>query len=211
MNSFIVAQKVKQEQAFDAANRRIVTTILTVEPTYVGTICTPDKEGYWGIQLAYGKAKAMKNVAKPQQGKLKKAGIETPLRFLREVRTDETTIKEKQFAVGQHIKASEMFKADDMVVVQGTSKGKGFQGVVRRHGFAGGPKTHGQSDRHRSPGSIGQRMTPGRVFKGLRMAGRTGNETVTVKGLRILSVTDDQIVLAGLVPGGIHSTVLIYA
>lgn len=207
MDRFIVAQKVKQEQSFDETHRRMVVTKLKLSDTYVTRILTPEDDGYFALQVAYGTAPSFKNISKIQQGKLKKAGIEAPLRYLREIRLDSSN--GRTFTVGEQLKAQDMFTAGDEVIVHGKSKGKGFQGVVRRHGFAGGPKTHGQSDRLRSPGSIGQRMTPGRVFKGLKMAGRMGNETVTVKGLHVISVDDTHITLRGLVPGSVKSTIFI--
>ncbi len=108
---------------------------------------------------------------------------------------------ETKIFIGDSIKPTVVFKKGDLVKVSGTSKGKGFQGVVKRHHFAGGPKTHGQSDRERAPGSIGSTTTPGRVYKGKRMAGRMGGERVTVRNLEIVEVKDDGIVVKGLVPG----------
>jgi hypothetical protein len=111
-------------------------------------------------------------------------------------------------AVGDVIKASEVFKSGDVINVTGISKGKGYAGGVKRHHFKGGPRTHGQSDRERAPGAIGSTTTPGRVYRGKRMAGKMGNEQVTVKNIRIVAVDDNFILVKGLVPGG-RNTLLI--
>lgn len=110
---------------------------------------------------------------------------------------------------GETLKASEVFKPGDIVDVIGVSKGKGFAGVVKRHHFKGGPRTHGQSDRERAPGSIGQTTTPGRVYKGKRMAGRMGHERVTIKNLKIVDVSDDLLLIKGLVPGPKNSLIMV--
>lgn len=107
------------------------------------------------------------------------------------------------------LKASEVLKPGDIVDVIGVSKGKGFAGVVKRHHFKGGPRTHGQSDRERAPGSIGQTTTPGRVYKGKRMAGRMGHERVTIKNLRVVDVSDNFLLIKGLVPGPKNSLVMV--
>ncbi|MBI1982210.1 MAG: 50S ribosomal protein L3 [Candidatus Levybacteria bacterium] len=107
------------------------------------------------------------------------------------------------------LKALEVFKPGDIVDVIGVSKGKGFAGVVKRHHFKGGPRTHGQSDRERAPGSIGQTTTPGRVYKGKRMAGRMGHERVTIKNLQVIDVSEDKILIKGLVPGPKNSLVMV--
>jgi large subunit ribosomal protein L3 len=132
------------------------------------------------------------------QGHLKKSSGVPSLRHLREIRTDDVA----NYQVGQKIRVS-LFSVGDMVDVSGTSKGKGYAGVVKRYGFRGGPKTHGQSDRLRAPGSIGSTTTPGRVLKGKRMAGHMGNERVTVQHLRVEMVDAERNLLAvrGAVPG----------
>ncbi len=148
----------------------------------------------------------------PQRGIISKAGVKDPLRFLKEIRFDSAEVIEKDGVQGlkigaldvfpgQELVSSELFAEGDMVTVTGTSKGKGFQGVVRRHGFHGGNRTHGQSDRERAPGSIGSGTTLGRVFKGLKMAGRMGGETVTVKNLEVIQVDSSGMRLKGVVPG----------
>jgi large subunit ribosomal protein L3 len=127
-------------------------------------------------------------------------------RTLREVKASDTS----DMAIGQVINA-DAFAEGELVDVTGTSKGRGFQGVVKRHGFRGGPKTHGQSDRLRAPGSIGSSATPGRVFKGLRMAGRMGNDRVTVQNLKVLRVDPERnlLLIQGSVPGANESLVIV--
>ena len=141
-------------------------------------------------------------------GHLKKAGLDkNPPRFLREVRvTDLGDLKP-----GSEIKADDVFKEGDKVAITGISKGKGFAGVVKRHHFKGGPRTHGQSDRERAPGSIGQTTTPGRVYKGKRMAGRMGQDKVTLKNLKVVSIDTEKniLIVSGLVPGGRNSLLMI--
>jgi len=220
MKAFIVVKKKKQEQAF-LDKRRIVTTFLKVIPTYVAGYHIEKTDGYSSVVFAYGEPN--NDVNKPQRGQLKKAGIVAPLRFLKEVRipssqsvieiTEEgkkgVKVGDNTFIVGTQTVVSTSFVEKDVVRVTATSKGKGFQGVVKRHGFAGGPRTHGQSDRERAPGSIGSGTTPGRVNKGKKMAGRMGSETVTLKGLRVISSSDTELCIKGLVPGAVNSYVFI--
>ena len=120
-------------------------------------------------------------------------------------------IEGEEVKVGDKIKASDLFLKGDKISVSGVSKGKGFSGVVKRWGFAGGPKTHGQSDRERAPGSIGQTTTPGRVYKGKRMAGKMGKETVTIKNLQVMNITETDLTVKGLVPGPRGTLVTIVA
>jgi large subunit ribosomal protein L3 len=160
---------------------------------------TMDKNGYVAVQLGQG---TKKNATKPQKGHSKKgANLDYAPNFLREVRfTSDANIEELP-KVGDTIPVATVLEAGDLVDVTGKSKGKGFAGVVKRHHFRGGPRTHGQSDRERAPGSIGQTTTPGRVYLGKRMAGKMGNETVTLKNLEIIDVTSDGVLIKGLVPG----------
>lgn len=219
-----MTQKGKQQQAF-VNDERIVVTHLHVEPTYVIGFRTQLIDGYWALKVAYGTARSMDRVSKPMQGLLKAAGIQTPLRRTAEFRIDSSlnptlntdnpekptlTVGDKTYQAGMQLKATELFAIGDSIQVIGTSKGKGFQGVMKRHGFAGGPASHGQSDRERSPGSIGQRTIPGRVYKGKKMAGRMGSDRITIKGLRIETVADELLTIRGLVPGGPHATVEVY-
>lgn len=195
---------------FTEEGERIPVTHIATSPCYLIDIKTKEKDGYFAVLLAGG---ASKNMPKPNKGKLNKAGIKTPLRFFCEVRLTDTVklvdkdgkkavkVNDAAVAIGEQITPPLLFKKNDTISVTGTSKGKGFAGVVKRHHFRGGPRTHGQSDRERAPGSIGQTTTPGRVYKGKRMAGRMGGETVTVKGLKVIDATDHELIVKGLVPG----------
>jgi len=189
-------------------DRRYPVTWVKVDPCIVTQVKHAEKDRYTAVQLGIG-SKKNKNLTKPQTGHLKKltnTQNSTP-RFLREVVfKDDPNLK-----VGDIVKIVDVFKKGDIITVTGVSKGKGFAGVVKRWRFAGGPKTHGQSDRERAPGSIGQRTTPGRVYKGKRMAGRMGQDKVTVKGLAILDIdeTNNTIVIKGPVPGATGGLVYI--
>jgi len=179
--------------------RRVPVTKVVAGPCVVTQIKKEDKDGYWAVQLGFGE-KRIKNVTKPMQGHLRGVIKEKKApRFLREIRLE----SEPTFKVGDIVSASEIFKVGDIIQVTGTSKGKGFAGVVKRWHFAGGPRTHGQSDRERAPGSIGQTTTPGRVLKGKKMAGRMGGERVTLKNLQIVSVNPEtnEVEISGPVPG----------
>lgn len=200
MAGFILGQKSETTQTFDEKGNRIPVTFIKTSPCYVVSVKKNEKDGYNALQIGFGKRHSVK---KTLQGTLKKAGIETPLRFIKEFRFDQWTeqFQESTVTPGTQLKPAVFFQKGDVVKVTGTSKGKGFQGVVKRHGFAGGPRTHGQSDRERAPGSIGQTTTPGRVYRGKRMAGRMGGDTVTVRGLVITEVTDEGMYVTGLLPG----------
>lgn len=198
MSGFILGEKSDQSQTFDEQGIRIPTTFIKTTPCYLVDVKSTAKHGYSALIFGFG---LTKNIKKPVEGQLKKAGIKTPLHFLREFRVQETALEVYKIHQGKEIKPSIFFKKGEFVDVSGVSKGKGFQGVVKRHRFAGGPRTHGQSDRERAPGSIGQTTTPGRVFKGKKMAGRMGNKKIMVKKLKIIEVTDDGLVIKGLVPG----------
>ncbi len=213
MAGFILGQKDLQTQSFDEKGNLLPVTKIVVNPCYLVNITWPETQGYRAIQLGFGKTK---HISKPVNGKLTKAGIKTPLRFLKEFRvrnkhTDIAVIEEngkkglqigeQKVFIGEEIKPSVIFKIGDVIDVSGTSKGKGFQGAVKRHGFRGGPKTHGQSDRERAPGSVGSTTTPGRVFKGQRMAGRMGGQRKTIQNLIVMQADDTSITVKGLVPG----------
>ena len=202
----ILAKKVKMTQAF-VENTRVPVTVLQAGPCQVTQIKTQENDGYWSVQLGFG-TKKVSRVTKPLQGHLKGVTKENlSPRFLREVRLSDKP-EEK---VGDAISVADIFGLEDTVQVTGVSKGKGFAGVVKRHGFSGGPKTHGQSDRHRAPGSIGQGTTPGRVYKGKKMAGRMGGDTVTIKNLKVVKVDAEknELHLSGPVPGTRGSLLII--
>lgn len=195
--------KQKQTRVYDEDGKSVVVTEVMVEPATVTQVRTQEVDGYNAVQLGLY-FKADKKVTKPMQGLLKKTGLGTNFkpRYIREIRLDAPA----ESKVNDKISVDQIFKVGDAVQVTATSRAKGFQGVVKRHGFRGGPRTHGQSDRERAPGSIGQTTTPGRVYKGKRMAGRTGNETVTIRGLKVVSIdTEKKLVrISGLVPGRVN-------
>lgn len=202
MINTILGTKLEMKQAFTMTGKRLTVSVVKSGQNLVTQVKSNDKDGYSSLQLGFGSRK-VKNITKPELGHIKKAQSSNvksqnfPV-FLKEARTKDTS----DINIGTTISPGDVLKPGDLVSVTGVSKGKGFAGVVKRHGFAGGPKTHGQSDRLRAPGSIGQTTTPGRVYKGKRMAGRMGGERTTVRGLTVLSVSEDgTIELSGPVPG----------
>lgn len=212
MINTILGSKGVSSQTF-IEGMRIPVTKVVAGPCVVTQIKKEDCDGYFAIQLGFSKRLA-KNTSKSLQGHLKankqinkSTNKETFPRFLQEVRLD----KEPEFKVGDVISITDVVKRGDVVAVTGTSKGKGFAGVVKRYHFRGGPRTHGQSDRERAPGSIGQTTTPGRVYKGKKMAGRMGGEVVTIKNLHIISVNEEtgEIEISGQIPGNVGSLVRI--
>jgi large subunit ribosomal protein L3 len=197
----LIGKKLGMSQIFDDTGLAHPVTVLEVGPCVVTQIKTPERDGYSAVQLGFGLDKRLN---RPERGHRQGSGFMS--RTLREVSAIDTAA----MAVGQVITA-DAFAEGELVDVTGTSKGRGFQGVVKRHGFSGGPKTHGQSDRLRAPGSIGSSATPGRVFKGMRMAGRMGNDRVTVQNLKVLRVDPERnlLLIQGSVPGANESLVLV--
>ena len=188
--------KLGMTQVWDANNRLVPVTAIKVDPNVVTQIRTEDADGYVAIQIAAGAIDPRK-VTKPLAGYFAKAGV-TPRRHITEIRTADAA----DYTLGQEIDAS-VFEAGQKVDVVGTSKGKGFAGVMKRHNFKGVSASHGSHRNHRKPGSIGASSTPSRVFKGMRMAGRMGGERVSVLGLKVQAVdVENGIVLVkGAVPG----------
>lgn len=189
---------------FEANGKQTACTIIEAGPNVVTQVKSPDTDGYTAIQVAFSDKKE-KHATKAETNHFAKAST-SPKRFVKEFRNP--TVEK---ALGDTI-TCEIFAEGEMVDIVGTSKGKGFQGVVKRHGFSGvGEQSHGQHDRSRAPGSIGGSSYPSRVFKGMRMAGQTGNEAVKVKGLKILKIFPDKnyILVSGSVPGHNGSIVLI--
>ncbi|MBI4065242.1 50S ribosomal protein L3 [Candidatus Gottesmanbacteria bacterium] len=205
MITAILGTKIDQSQSFIEDGKRIPVTTIQAGPCWIVRIS--DMGSYQNLQLGFG---TTKHLSKALAGHIKKAGLEQKPRFLREIRL-KTVTDIGDLKVGAEVKVSDVFAPGDAVSVTGTSKGKGFAGVVKRHGFAGGPRTHGQSDRERAPGSIGQTTTPGRVYRGKRMAGRMGGDRVTVSGLHVVSINPEKNILTikGLVPGGRTGLLLI--
>ncbi|MGW7535655.1 50S ribosomal protein L3 [Amycolatopsis sp. NPDC054798] len=192
----ILGTKLGMTQVFDEQNRVVPVTVVKAGPNVVTQVRTTDKDGYAAVQLAFGAVDPRK-VNKPRTGHFDKAGV-TPRRHLAELRTNDA----ETYEVGQEITA-EVFEAGTTVDVTGTSKGKGYAGVMKRHGFKGQGASHGAQAVHRKPGSIGGCATPGRVFKGLRMAGRMGSDRVTTQGLTVHAVRaeDGLLLIKGAVPG----------
>lgn len=215
----LITTKEAMSQRFDADAQRVPVTILRLHDLLLAEVLSEATHGYNALKFAFGKRRS---IDKPTQGTLKKLGITSTPAKVQEVRVRidspmdrisfaEGSLKsgEASVAPGSVVPASFMFQMGDLVDVTGISKGKGFQGGVKRHGFHGGPKTHGQSDRWRAPGSVGATTTPGRTFKGQRMAGRMGGETVTVRNLKVLQVDDTSITVQGLVPGPAKGTIIV--
>jgi len=199
----IIGKKIGMTRIFDADGKNISCTVLEVEPCVVTQIKTEETDGYSAVQLGYGDKKE-KNSNKASIGHYKKANT-APKRKAVEFQGFENV------ALGDLVSA-DLFSEGEFVDVTGTSKGKGFQGVVKRHNFGGvGQATHGQHNRLRAPGSIGNASTPSRVFKGMKMAGRTGAERVKVQNLKIVKVEADKnlLVVSGSVPGAKNSLVIV--
>jgi len=202
--SGIIGKKVGMTSIFDETGKNIPCTVIEAGPCVVTQVRSVETDGYAAVQLAYGEKKE-KNTPAPLKGHFQKAGT-TPKRRLVEFKTFED-----EKALGDTVTV-EIFAAGDFVDVVGTSKGKGFQGVVKRHGFGGvGMQTHGQHNRLRAPGSMGASSWPSRVFKGMRMAGQTGNVRVKVQNLEVLKVYPEQnlIVVKGSIPGAKGSFVIV--
>lgn len=213
----IIGKKVGMTSIYDADRKSIPCTVVEAGPCVVTQIKTQETDGYSAVQLGYGEKKE-KNTPNPMMGHFKKAGT-TPKRIVWETEyfvpntfkkvdgPDGTATYEEvagsAFKLGDKVDAS-LFRPGEFVDVIGTSKGKGFQGVVKRHGFGGvGGQTHGQHNRGRHPGSLGPGSTPGHVFKGMRMGGQTGNQRVKMQNLQILRVIPEKnlIVISGALPG----------
>ena len=200
----VLGEKLGMTQVFDANNRMVPVTVVKAGPCVVTQIRTPDKDGYSAVQIAYGAVDPRK-VNKPEAGHFAKAGV-PPRRYLIEIRTSDAD----GYAVGQEVTA-DAFAAGAVVDVVGTSKGKGYTGVMKRHNFRGLGAGHGVQRKHRSPGSIGACATPGRVFKGTRMAGRSGGARTTVQNVSVHAVDAEKglILLKGAVPGPRGGLVLV--
>jgi len=192
----LLGKKLGMTQLFDAKGNLIGCTAVEVGPCTVLQKKSPETDGYHAVQLGFGERKA-KHSTKPLTGHCKKANA-APARFIREYRTSEAVAAN----VGDKLTVKE-FQPGQFVDVIGTSKGKGFQGVVFRHKFGGGPMTHGNKGWKRRPGAIGERLFPGRVFRGQRMPGHMGNASVTTQNLRIVQVreADNVLLIEGAVPG----------
>ena len=195
MNKGLIAKKLGMTQIFDEKGAVIPVTVLEAGPCTVVQVKNEETDGYKAVQLGFGDVKE-KHITKPYKGHFNKAKL-APKKHIREFRLENV----EDYKVGSEVKA-DIFQAEDIVDIQGISKGKGFQGVIKRHGQSRGPMGHG-SMYHRRPGSMGSTSTPGRVFKGKKLPGHMGVETVTIQNLVIVRVDTDKnaILVKGSVPG----------
>jgi len=202
----ILGKKIGMTRVYSELGQAIPVTVVEAGPCKVLQVKTVETDGYSAIQVGFGDKKA-KRVNKPAAGHFKKSDSEG-FYHIREFRVADDV----QYEVGQEISVGELFKVGDVVHVQGTSKGKGFQGVMKRHGFAGGRDTHG-SMFHRAPGSIGTSAWPSRVVKGKKMPGRMGNVTVLKKNALVIDIRSDEnvVLLKGPVPGAQNGLLKIFA
>ncbi len=193
----LIGRKIGMTSIFNEFGQNVACTVIEAGPNVVSQIKSEDMDGYSAFQLAFGKAKA-KNTSNGLKGHLDKAstGPKQMIREFRDFNLDKS--------LGDEVRVEEVFNEGDKVNAIGVSKGKGFQGVVKRHGFRGvGDATHGQHNRQRHPGSIGAGSDPSKVFKGMRMAGRTGGDRVKVKNLRIVKILPEKnlLLIKGAIPG----------
>jgi large subunit ribosomal protein L3 len=193
----LIGKKIGMTSIYDASGKYIAVTVVEASPNVVTQVKTKESDGYSSLQLAYGDVKE-KNTSNQMVGHFKKAST-TPKKRVVEFRN--CSISK---TLGETITIADVFQEGDKITAVGTSKGKGFQGVIKRHGFGGvGQSTHGQHNRLRAPGSIGASAYPSKVVKGLRMAGRMGNDRVTIKNLRVARLLPEQniILVKGSIPG----------
>jgi large subunit ribosomal protein L3 len=188
---------------FNERGEAVPVTVIEAGPNHVLSVRTKDRDGYEAVQVGFGDVNP-KRLTKPVLGQMKGAGVS--VRYIREMSTDNID----DHNVGDTIDV-DLFNPNDLVDVTGTSKGRGFAGVVKRYNFRGGPRTHGQSDRERAPGSLGAGTSPGKVWKGKRMPGRMGNDRKTVQRLRVVRVDGDRhlLLIRGSVPGAKNGLVYV--
>ena len=204
----LLGRKIGMTQVFHDDGTALGVTAVTVGPCVVVGKRTPDKHGYSALQLGF-EDETVRQLNRPRAGFFTKNSIEKPLRHLREVRLEAKDLE--KYEVGKVVRAAEVFKAGDVVDVTGTTKGKGYQGVMKRHRMAGDSDTHGTHEFFRHGGSIGCRLTPQRVHKGKRMAGQMGDEKVTIQNLQLFKVLADEnvILVRGSVPGAANDYVVV--
>lgn len=200
--SGLLGKKIRMTQIFSENGLSIPVTVIDAGPCYVSQIKTEENDGYRAVQIGFKELKD-KHTKKPLVGHLKKADLK-PLKYLREFDLSSG----EELKVGDELKV-DIFKEGEMVEISGYAKGRGFQGVMKRHGFSGANKTHGQSDRMRAPGSIGQSSDPSRVIKNMKMAGRMGNNRVTVPTVEVVKIDVERNLLfvKGPVPGAPKSLI----
>ena len=199
----MLGKKIGMTSIYNAEGDSVPVTVIKAEPCKVITVKSKDKDGYDALQIGMGEKKE-KNVTKPEFGQFKKSNVAPSFKV-----KEFSGFEKNKFKAGDEIKV-DMFVEGEYIKVRGKSKGKGFQGVMKRHGFGGvGGTTHGQSDRLRAPGSIGASSYPSRVFKGQRMAGRKGNDAVTIRNLKVVKIINEKnlILIKGAVPGANNSIV----
>ncbi len=201
----LIGKKVGMTSMYSEAGKNLPCTVLEVGPCVVTQVKTEDKDGYAAVQVGFGDRKENRT-NKAMAGHFKKAGVHARQELV------EFQGFEQDYNPGDEVKLEDVFQEGEFVSVVGTSKGRGFQGVVRRHGFGGvGQATHGQHNRMRAPGAIGAASTPARVYKGMRMAGQMGNTRVTIENLEVLKVMSEEglLVVKGAVPGHKGATVIV--
>jgi len=200
----LLGEKLGMTQVWDENNRVVPVTVVKAGPCVVTQVKNPEQDGYSSVQIAFGAIDPRK-VNKPASGHFAKAGV-TPRRHLVELRTDDAS----EYSVGQEL-AVDTFEAGQTIDVVGTTKGKGYAGVMKRHGFHGVGASHGAHRNHRKPGSIGGCATPGRVFKGMRMAGRMGTNRQTTQNLTIHAIDAENgiLLIKGAIPGPKGGLVLV--
>ncbi|MCB9169718.1 MAG: 50S ribosomal protein L3 [Flavobacteriales bacterium] len=204
--SGLIGKKIGMTSLYDSVGQLVGCTVIEAGPCVVTQVKTKEKDGYQAVQLAFGERKE-KNTPAALKGHFKKAGT-TPKRVAHEFKEFERELKP-----GDIVDLTSLFEEGAFVTVTGTSKGKGFQGVVKRHGFSGvNDQTHGQHDRNRAPGSVGASSYPARVFRGMRMAGRMGGKQETTENLQVVKVDKERnlLMVKGSVPGAKGSTVIIW-
>jgi large subunit ribosomal protein L3 len=200
MSIGLIGRKVGMTQVFQDDGTMVAVSVVAIQPNTVTRLRTPARDGYTAVQFG---TEVTSKLSKPEAGQLKDL---PQVRTIREFRVDDAG----GYEVGQTLNVADLFSAGDEVHVTGVSKGKGTAGVIKRHNFKRGPKTHG-SDHHRAPGSIGPGTTPGRVYRGLRMAGRMGDERVTVRKLHVVRTDPDRnlLLVKGTLPGARGALILV--
>jgi len=200
MSIGLIGRKVGMTQVFQDDGTMVAVSVVAIQPNTVTRLRTPDRDGYTAVQLG---TEVTEKLSKPETGQLKDL---PKVKTIREFRVDDVG----SYEVGQTVSLGDVFSVGDDVDVTGVSKGKGTAGVIKRHNFKRGPKTHG-SDHHRAPGSIGPGTTPGRVYRGLRMAGHMGDETITVKKVRVVRTDPERnlLLVKGSLPGARGGLILV--
>lgn len=201
----LIGRKMKMLQYFDEQGTLVVVTAIEIQPSYVTQVRTEDRDGYLALQVGYDKV-PLDRLSKPMQGHFRKAGFDCGFKNTKEFRIESP---EEVLECGSELSVS-LFAVGDKVTISGISKGKGTQGVMRRWNFSGLPATHGNEKTPRSGGSIGNNTFPGKVFKGKKMAGRMGNERITVKNVPIMNIIDNIVLVKGPVPGAANTLITLY-